>query len=575
MNASRTKSARRTVLALAAVGGLTCLALAPASAQEPTPTYDVLILGGHVVDGTGAPGFRADVAILGDRIAAVGDLDGSAARDTIDATGLTVAPGFIDMLGHSEFRLLADGRATSKIHQGVTSEITGEVTSVVPASDRPRAEREREYAPWGIEYTWDNLDGYFEELERRGTAINVGTWVGLSSLRLHGVGPDERAADPAEMEAMKDALAAAMEQGAFGLSSGLSYAPGRFASTEEITELSRVVTEHGGFYATHMRSEGAGLLDAIDEAITIGEQSGAPVLIHHLKASGRANWGKMVTAVERIQAARDRGVDVMANVYPYTASSTGLDNLLPDWAEAGTASETLARLRKPAFRDSVETFLSGTTPGGEPELGTSAGGPAGVLISDIANESLAHYEGMRLDAVAEQRAQSPVEALIDLLLEDELRTGAIFFTMDEADLIEALRQPWTMIGGDAGVRAFDGPLSTDTPHPRAFGSFPRVLCRYSREQGLLSLEEAVHKMTGLAAARARLADRGTLTRDYYADVTVFDASTVCDQATFENPKQLAVGIHHVIVNGVPVLRDGDPTGARPGRGLRRDVLSQP
>jgi N-acyl-D-aspartate/D-glutamate deacylase len=565
---------RLALLAIAAACAMICFAPAPVNAQEPTPTYDILILGGHVIDGTGASRLRADVAILGDRLAAIGDLDGSAARDTIDATGLIVAPGFIDMLGHSEFRLLADGRAISKIYQGVTSEITGEVTSVVPASDRPRAQREREYAPWGITYTWDDLDGYFAELERRGTAINVGTWVGLSSLRLHGVGPEERAAEPAEVKAMKDALAAAMEQGAFGLSSGLSYAPGRFASTEEITELSRVAAEHGGFYATHMRSEGARLLEAIDEAITIGERSGAPVLIHHLKASGRANWGKMAGAVEKIQAARDRGVDVMANVYPYTASSTGLNNLLPDWAEAGTAPETLARLRDPAFRNTVERSLGGTTPNGEPELATSAGGPGGVLISDIVNESLTHYEGMRLDAVAKQRGQSPIEALIDLLLEDELRTGAIFFTMDEADLIEALRQPWTMIGGDAGVRAFDGPLSDDTPHPRAFGSFPRVLCRYSREQGLLSLEEAVHKMTGLAAARAGLDDRGTLARDHFADVAIFDADTVCDRATFENPKQLAVGVHHVIVNGVPVLRDGEPTGARPGRGLRRSTTSK-
>jgi N-acyl-D-amino-acid deacylase len=570
MKAPRTKTAGRALLAIVTA----CVASASVSAQEPAPTYDVLILGGHVIDGTGASGFQADVAILGDRITAIGDLDGSAARDTIDATGLIVAPGFIDMLGHSEFRLLADGRAISKVYQGVTSEITGEVTSVVPASERPRAEREREYAPWDIEYTWDDLDGYFEELERRGTAINVGTWVGLSSLRLHGVGAEERPAQPDEMESMKAALAAAMEQGAFGLSSGLSYAPGRFASTEEITELSRVVAEHGGFYATHMRSEGAQLLEAIDEAIAIGEHSGAPVMIHHLKASGRANWGKMKSAVEKIQDARDRGVDVMANVYPYTASSTGLDNILPNWAEAGTASETLARLRSPAFRDSVETFLSGTTPSGEPELATSAGGPGGVLISDIANESLVQYEGMRLDAVAEQRGQSPVEALIDLLLEDELRTGAIYFTMDEADLIEALRQPWTMIGGDAGVRAFDGPLSDDTPHPRAFGSFPRVLCRYSREQGLFPLEEAVHKMTGLPAARAELDDRGTLARGHFADVTVFDADTICDRATFENPKQLAIGVHHVIVNGVPVLRDGEPTDARPGRGLRRDTTSE-
>lgn len=539
----------------------------PAKRVTAAQEYDSVILGGRIVDGTGSPGREGDLAVVGDRIAAIGRLEGATARDTIHAAGLVIAPGFIDMLGHSEFRLLADGRAISKITQGVTTEVTGEVTSVVPASERPRAERQREIAPWGVEYVWDDLDGYFAALEEAGTAINLGTWIGLSSLWLHGVGPEDRRPTEAEMSAMKEELARAMGQGAFGLSSGLIYAPGRYATTDEIVALVEVAAAHGGIYASHIRSEGENLLEAIAEAIEIGERSGAPVLIHHLKASGSANWGKMDAAVAAIEAARERGVDVMASVYPYTASSTGLDNVLPAWAEGETPEETLARLHDPAFRDSLEVFLSGTTEDGQPELATSGGGPAGVQISDIVADSLAHYEGMRLDRVAAERGQTPAAALLDLLIGDELRTSAIYFSMDEDDLVMALSQPWTMFGGDAGVRALDGPLSTDTPHPRAFGTFPRVLCRYVREQGVLTLQDAVRKMTSLPAARAGLVERGVLRTGFYADITVFDPETVCDRATFEDPKRLATGIRHVIVNGVPVLRDGEATGARPGRGL--------
>lgn len=544
--------------------------LAVGNAQTPASEapYDLLVAGGVVVDGTGSPWFRADVAIRGDRIVAVGRGLGPA-RDTLDATGLVVAPGFIDMLGHSEFRLLADGRAISKITQGVTTEITGEVSSVVPASERAREERRREIAAFGVDYAWDDLEGYFAEIERRGTAINIGTWVGLSTLRVHGVGWEERPPTDAEMEAMKRALDEAMAQGAFGLSSGLIYAPGRYATTDEIAELARVAAAHGGIYATHMRSEGDRLLDAIAEANEIGERAGIPVLIHHLKASGRRNWGKMEEAVAAIRNARARGIDVMASVYPYVASSTGLDQILPDWAQGATDEETLTRLADPAFRDSLASHLSGQTQTGDWNLGTSAGGPSGVQIADVVADSLARYEGMRLDRIASERGQSPGAAALDLLVGDSLRTAAIYFSMSEDDLVVALRQPWVMIGGDAGVRALEGPLSHDVPHPRAFGTFPRVLCRYVKEREVLSLEDAVRKMTALPAARAGIADRGVLKVGLYADVAVFDLATVCDRATFENPKQLAVGIRHVVVNGVPVLRDGEPTGSRPGRGLRQ------
>ena len=538
-----------------------------AAAQSEALAHDLLVCGGTIVDGTGAPPRRADLAISKDRIAAIGE-DLGAARDTIDATGWIVAPGFIDMLGHSEFRLLADGRAISKIFQGVTTEITGEVSSVVPVSDATKAERAAEISPWGVEIDWEDLDGYFDRLERQGTAINLGTWVGLSTLRVWGVGLEDRPATPAEVDAMGVALADAMTVGAFGLSSGLIYAPGRHSTTDEIAELARVVAEHGGIYATHMRSEGARLLEAIDEAIEIGRRSGAPVLIHHLKASGKANWGKMAAAIERIEAARARGLDVMASVYPYVASSTGLDQVLPDWATEGGTEATLARLADPALRDSLEAELSGRTESGDWTLGTSAGGPSGIQIADVVTDSLERYEGMRLDAIAAERGQSAAAAAIDLLVADSLRTAAIYFSMSEDDLALALRQPWVMIGGDAGTRALDGPLSTDQPHPRAFGTFPRVFCRYSREMGLFPLEEAVRRMTSLPASRAGLAERGILDVGRFADVVVFDGEALCDRATFEDPKRLAVGVEHVIVNGVAVLRNGEPTGKLPGRGLR-------
>lgn len=546
---------------------LTLAIASSAAAQTPAPAHDLLVRGGVLLDGTGTPGVFADLAIAGDRIAAIGRGLG-AARDTIDATGLIVAPGFIDMLGHSEFRLLADGRAISKIFQGVTSEITGEVSSVAPVNEATKAERAPEISPWGVEIDWHDLNGYFERLERQGTAINLGTWVGLSTLRVWSVGEEDRPATPAEIDAMRGALAEAMEQGAFGLSSGLIYAPGRFASMDEIVALAEVVAERGGFYATHMRSEGARLLEAIDEAIAIGERSGSPVLVHHLKASGRANWGRMAQAIERIEAARDRGLHVAASVYPYVASSTGLDQILPDWVTQGGTAAALARLTDRAIRDSLEAELSGRTEGGDWNLGTSTGGPSGIQISDVFTDSLERYEGMRLDAVAAERAQSAAAAAIDLLVADSLRTAAIYFSMSEDDLALALRQPWVMIGGDAGTRALDGPLSTDQPHPRAFGTFPRVLCRYAREQRLFPLEEAVRRMTSLPAEWAGLEGRGVLREGTFADVAIFDPETVCDRATFESPKRLPAGVHHVIVNGVPVLRDGEPTGATPGRALR-------
>lgn len=529
---------------------------------HPEP-YDLLIRGGRIIDGTGSPAFRGDVAVRGDRIAAVGQLGGAQARDTIDATGLIVAPGFIDMLGHSEYRILLHGGADSKITQGITTEITGEVTSVVPVNENTL----RELAPeFRAQVDWQDLEGYFRTLERSGTAINLGTFVTAGSVRRYVMGDANRPPTSAELEQMKRLVAGAMQQGAMGFSTGMIYAPASYASTEELVELTRVAARYGGGYASHIRSEGDRLIEAIQEAIAIGERAGTWVHIRHIKVSGQPNWGKMPQAVATIEAARARGVDVTADQYPYVASGTSLSAIIPGWAHEGGREALVARLRDAATRARLRRELRGET-GTDQRIGASAGGPSGVLIATVQADSLKRYEGMRLSEVAAARGQEVVDALFDLLIRDEARTAAIYFAMSEEDLEYAMRQPWVIVGGDAGVRPAD-PALADRPHPRAFGTFPRILGHYVRERGVITLEEAVRRFTSLAAARVGLDDRGVIKTGLFADITIFDPEAVADRATFTEPVQTSVGIRHVIVNGVPVLREGAPTGARPGRGLR-------
>ncbi|HSJ09534.1 MAG TPA: D-aminoacylase [Longimicrobiales bacterium] len=532
----------------------------PQAAHQPT--FDLLITNGTILDGTGSPWFTGDVAITGDRIVAVGRLPHAVARDTIDATGLVVSPGWIDMLGHSEYALLEDGRALSKITQGITTEITGEVTSVVPVNARTL--REVPFAR-GDTVDWADLDGYFARLERQGTAINLGTFVALGSVRRYVMGDVNRAATPAEMAQMEALVADAMRQGAMGLSTGLIYAPGSYANTDEVLALARVAAEHGGGYASHIRSEGARLVEAVQEAIDIGERAGTWVQIHHLKASGQANWGKMPLAVAAIEAARTRGVDVTADQYPYRASSTQLDNIIPNWAHAGGTDSLVARLSDPVVRDSLRREIMG--PDERVELiGESSGGPTGVMLAGFRTDSLRRYNGLFLSDVATQRAQHPIDALFDLLVADSAATQAIYFSMSEDDIEYAMRQPWVSIGIDAGAR---DTVLTSHPHPRAFGSFPRVLCHYVRARGVITMPDAIRKFTSLPAARVGLHDRGVIKAGMRADITIFDPATVCDRATFERPVRTSSGIEHVLVNGEPVLRSGVVTGARPGRGLRR------
>ncbi|HEY0304238.1 MAG TPA: D-aminoacylase [Longimicrobiales bacterium] len=547
---------------LPAVLCLLATACASAPRGAPQEAYDLLITNGWIIDGTGSPWYRGDVGIVGDRIVAVGQLRGGRARDSIDASGLIVSPGWIDMLGHSEYSLLSDGRALSKITQGITTEITGEVTSVVPVNERTL--RELGFAR-GTRVDWTDLDGYFARLARERPAINLATFVTVGSVRRYVMGDANRPATTAELAQMRELVAQAMQQGAVGLSTGMIYAPATYASTDEIVELARVAAQYGGGYASHIRSEGARLIEAINEAITIGERAGTWVQVHHLKASGKANWGKMPAAVAAIEAARARGVDVSADQYPYRASSTGLDAIIPTWAHAGGTDSLIARLQDPEMRRKLAAEIMGPEQRDE-LIGESSGGPTGVMLAGFRTDSLRKYNGMLLSDVALQRTQPAIDAVFDLLIADSAATQAIYFSMSEEDIELAMKQPWVSIGIDAGAR---DTILTSHPHPRAFGSFPRILCHYVKARNVVTMPDAIRKFTALPAARVGLADRGVIKTGMYADLTIFDEATVCDRATFEKPVQTSAGIRHVLVNGVPVVRNGAVTGARPGSGLRR------
>jgi dihydroorotase/N-acyl-D-amino-acid deacylase len=546
----------------AALALLAACANPPRTGPAPDAPYDLLIRGGRIVDGTGSPWYRGDVAVRRDRIVAVGLLPGARARDTIDATGLVVAPGFIDMLGHSEYPLLADPRAISKITQGVTTEITGEVTSVVPVNENTLRElppRPARASP-GPTSTATSRRWSAPARHQPGHLCDRGLGAALRDGRRE---PPRHARRGRADEGARGRRDAAGRDGALQRP---HLRPRVVRQHGEVTELARVAASFGGGYASHIRSEGDRLVEAINEAIAIGEGAGTWVQIHHLKASGRANWGKMRPAVAAIEAARARGVDVTADQYPYIASGTGLDATIPNWAHAGGTDSLLARLRDPVTRARLRGEL--TSGGTDWRIGTSAGGPSGVMIASVGADSLRRYQGMRLSQVAEPRGQEVVDALFDVLLADRARTAAIYFSMSEEDLEWAMKQPWVSVGMDAGARAADSTV-TSRPHPRAYGTFPRILCRYVRERQVITLEDAVRKFTALPASRVGLADRGVVKAGMYADLTLFDPATVCDRATFENPVQTSVGIRHVLVNGTPVVRNGAVTGARSGRGLRR------
>jgi len=529
--------------------------------------YDRILKGGWIVDGSGNPRYAGDVALVGDRIVAVGYLRGAQARDTIDVTGLVVAPGFIDMLGQSETNVLIDNRVLSKVTQGITTEVTGEGGSVAPLTEALVADDSAWMKKYGVQEDWRDLEGYFAHLARTRSAVNIATFVGATQVRLAVVGKQDRQATADELAHMVALVDTAMRQGALGLSTSLVYAPAIYAPTEELIALARAARRHGGVYASHIRNEGSGIDVALNEAFRIGREANIPVEIWHLKTAGRPNWGRMPRVLARIDSARAAGLDVTADQYPYTRSATSLDASIPQWAHSGGTDSLIARLRDPASRARIRAQMVNDSAGAE-NFYRGAGGADGILIVGTFEDSLRYLQGKTLAEIARARKTDPVEALFDIVIADRSRTGAVYSSMNEQDVQAAMKHWWVAVNTDAGGVAPDGPLGAQSTHPRAYGSFTRILGRYVRDQKLMTLEYAVRKMTSLAAQRVGLTDRGLVRPGMYADITVFNPATVIDRATFEQAHQTSVGIEYVLVNGEVVLRKGQLTDARPGRGLR-------
>lgn len=548
---------RRVRLVLLAV-----LAAAPACQPAP-PAFDLLLVGGQVLDGTGQPPQRADVGIRGDRIAEVGDLAARRAGRVIDVTGLIVSPGFIDVQGQSGVTLLADGRGESHLRQGITTEIIGEASS--PAFWTEQTAEADALAPFGVPFDWSGLAEYGERLRSRGIALNLGTLVPATMVRRQVIGLDDRAATADELARMEALVDRAMQEGAFGLSSALIYVPGSFASTEELVALARVAGRHGGLYVSHVRGESFRLFEALDEAVRIGREAGVPVVIFHLKVAARADWGRMGEVVRRLVEAQQGGVDVSATMYPYTAGGTNLNATLPLWVQAGGRDAMLARLKDPAVRARARREIETTIDGWENLI--LAATFEGIQVASVPPDLDQGVVGRRITEIARARKQDPWDTYFSLILDSGGRVGALFHMMSEDDVRSGLGWGSVTIGTDSAAVRTEGLLARGAPHPRAYGTFPRVLGTYVRGDGVLSLPEAVRRMTSGAAAQFRIRDRGIVRAGMFADLVAFDAATIADRATYERPHQYPVGLPHVIVNGVPVIVDGELTGARPGRPL--------
>ena len=549
---------------------LTCCSPISPGAESPETgsAFDVLITGGRIVDGIGTPWFRADIGLSDGRIAAIGQLGDSEATMKVDATGLIVAPGFIDMLGQSEFNILVDGRAASKTTQGVTTEVTGEGTSIAPVNERMMAAQRERYQHFKVAQDFRTLREYFERLETRSRpAVNIASFVGAGGVRDYVIGRQDRPATPPELEQMKQLVAQAMEDGALGLSTSLQYVPDRFASTDEIVELAKVAAQYGGIYITHQRSEAGAIFESLDEVFAIAERARIPAEVWHLKTAYQANWGKMTDVLARFEAARARGLDVSANQYPYNRASNGLPACLPIWVREGGTEPMIERLRNDALRERIKAEMADDSAAWENQW-YGSGGAEGVMVSSVLSPNLRQYEGMTLAEIGQSMNKDPRDALMDLVIQDNANTSCIISIMEEQDVRTALQHPLVSIDTDSGARAEDGPLSESKSHPRAWGTFARILGKYVREEKLLTLEEAVRKMTSRPALRVGLLDRGVLRPGMAADITIFDPEQIADKATFEDPNHYSVGISYVFVNGRAVVRDGLPTEERPGQVLR-------
>lgn len=537
------------------------------SAAAQQPTYDIILSHGRIVDGTGAAWHYGDIAINGDHIAAMGDLHSAVAKQHIDATGLVISPGFIDVQGQSEFNLLIDGRAASKITQGVTTEITGEGTSIAPVNDRLLDDLRLSAEKFHVDLDWRSLDEYFRHFERARPAINLGTFVGAGGVRNYVIGKDNRPATSAELDQMKQVVAQAMQQGAFGLSTALQYVPDTFASTDEIVELAKVARNYGGVYFTHQRSEADQIFPSLDEVFAIAHRAEISTTIWHLKTSYRENFGKMPEVLRRIEAARARGIDVAASVYPYTRASNGLIACFPSWVAEGGTDKMLARLKDPAQRALAQKEMEEPSTTWENEW-LGSGGGAGVMLIQVLNPDLRKYEGMNFVEIGRAMGKYPKDAAMDIAIADGGESQVVISIMDEPDVRAAVSNPLITFGSDSPEQSEDGPLSETKAHPRAFGTFTRVLAEYVRKEHTMSLEEAVRKMTSLAASRVGIMDRGILRPGMMADITVFDPATVQDVATYNDPLRYSIGVKYVFVNGKPVVFEGKMTDERPGRALR-------
>jgi N-acyl-D-amino-acid deacylase len=553
----------RSFAGLAAL--IASLVCAGASAAEPP--FDLVIANGHVIDGTGSPWYSADVGIREGRIAAIGKLDGAQAKRRIDAAGLVVAPGFIDMLGQSEFTVLVDPRLPSKIYQGITTEITGEGNSAGPMIGHARVEAAQALEHYGLKADWQTLGDYFARLERSGLGINLASYVGATTVREAVIGAADRAPTAAELVRMRALVREAMEQGAVGVSSALEYAPAPYASTQELIALAAEAAPYGGIYATHMRSEGDSINAALDETFRIAREAHISTEIWHLKVAGKKNWGHMPEVIKRIEAARASGLDVSANTYAYTAWFNDMSAFVPPWAHDGGIDKMLERLKDPATRARIVKDIQTPSSSWDNEW-DEVPGPDSILIGVVKNPALLSLQGQTIAAIAKSRGKNPLDTLLDILVEDSGFTQVAVFGMQEADVALALQQPWVSIDNDSSGASPEGKLGEEHPHPRAYGTFPRILRKYVREEHLLSLPEAIRKFSALPAQRMRLTDRGVLKRGLWADVVVFDPATITERSTFSSPNQLAVGMRWVLVNGVPVIDAGKMTGAKPGHVLR-------
>ena len=538
----------------------------PARAAD-SGAFDIVIANGHIIDGTGSPWYSGDVGIRDGHVAAIGNLSALARARTIDARGMVVAPGFIDMLGQSELTILVDPRLPSKIYQGITTEITGEGDSAAPQTDAVRKASAHKCEHYRIDCDWSTLRQYFAHLEKQGMGINLASYVGATQVREVVLGYDDRQPTAAQLDEMKQLVREAMQDGAVGVSTSLEYPPAPYAGTEEIIALATEAARYGGIYATHMRSEGDAIMQSLDETFRIGREAHIPVEIWHLKVAGKENWGRMGEVVAKIDAARASGVDVSANTYAYTAWSNDLSAFIPPWAHDGGKDKLVARLKDPATRARIRKDLLTPSTNWDNEW-NEISGPQDVMITSVLNPELVKFQGQRLTEIAATWHKDPMDALFDFLIADHAYAYCAVFGMAEPDVVLALQQPWVSINNDSEGASTEGLLAREHPHPRAYGTFPRILRKYVREEHKLTLEDAIRKFSALPAQRMRLGDRGLLREQMWADVVVFDPATVRDLATYDNPNQLSQGMAYVLVNGKLVIDAGAMTGQLPGKVLR-------